>query len=100
MMSDITITEEMIDEAVDLIKDTTKWPSSILDLMWLILDKFHISRCEGCNDSGRVPAWTKDELSYVNDLSRMHEELDDCPDCAPWSSHGWVIRKEKDDGMD
>ena len=90
----IFITDLQIDASMELIADTTKWPSSILDLLWALLNEVGIFQCEGCGGSGLVPAWTAKELSYCNDLSRMHEEQDDCPGC---NGKKYVIGNEQDD---
>jgi hypothetical protein len=94
MIECIEITNGMIDRAWRMARcledEFPRYAGPILDT----LEVFHIYRCGGCEGGGLVPAWTKEELSYTNDLSRMHEEMDDCPDCAKWGSHGWVIGGE------
>ena len=55
---------------------------------WKVLNKLHVHECEGCGGCGKIePSFT-----HITGMS--------CPDCAPWGSEGWVIRKENDDGMD
>ena len=66
-------TNEMIDEAVEVIQPFTK---NYEDSGWPALNKLGIHRCEGCGGSGRFEA------------VGLYE---DCEDCAPWGSKGWVI---------
>ena len=90
------ITNEMIDAAVDLIEnlyssDDQRHGLGIIEVaksyMWKALNKLGIFRCEGCGGSGK---------KADGGAAFVHV----CLDCANWGSKGWVIGKEKDDGMD
>jgi DnaJ-class molecular chaperone len=52
--------------------------------MWLALNKLGIFQCEGCGGNGKIV------LPHGNG---EHP-------CSGCDGYGWVIGKEKDDGMD
>lgn len=69
------ITPEMIDAAW-IMATTGGYQSAEEDLAIAVLSQLHIFQCEGCGGSGRFEA------------VGLYE---DCEDCAPWDSKGWVI---------
>ena len=85
------ITNEMIDEAVDLIEnlyssDDQRHGLGIIEVaksyMWQALNKLNIFRCKGCKGKG-VVQWPAGPGVAI--------KIDDCPDC---NGHGWVIGEE------
>jgi predicted nuclease with TOPRIM domain len=77
------VTPKMIDAAVAFAENHKQEHHSHWDSIWEALNYLHIFRCDHL------------KASQING-----ELVEPCPDCAKFTGHGWIIRKEKDDGMD
>ena len=80
-MSDFTITDEQIDAAWEIARDTYKRSdvSWIANIVFTALKELGIKRCDVCNGAGKT---------YSRSSSMKEEPMEwKCPDC---NGKGWV----------